>query len=149
MARIDVRNFARLPADADPLIFAGRRGRLACMKAFLALLTLAVCTAHAAAAERVVLYARILENLNAELTDGSVWQIDKGDCFPVVAYKDSHTKLVLRLASTQFMVLEKSAVIVSEKETPAAIENYRISLNSYINGVSMRWRAKAEAAGTK
>jgi len=119
------------------------------MKALLAFLTLAVCTAHLAAAERVVLYARILENLNADLTDGSVWQIGKGDCFPVVAYKDSHTKLVLRLASTQFMVLEKSAVIVSAKETPAAIESYRVSLNSYMNGVAMRWRARAEAANPK
>jgi apolipoprotein N-acyltransferase len=119
------------------------------MKALLALLTLALFTAHAAASERVQLYARITENLNAELTDGTIWQIDKGDCFPVIAYVDSHTKLVLRLATAQFVVRGKSAVIVSEKETPAAIENYKVSLNSYMTGVAMRWRAKAEAGNSK
>jgi len=119
------------------------------MKALLALLTLAICTAYAAAGEHVQLYARTTENLNAELTDGTVWQIDKGDCFPVIAYKDSHTKLVLRLASAQFLVLAKSAVIVSEKETPAAIENYKVSLNSYMTGIAMRWRAQAEAGKSK
>jgi hypothetical protein len=119
------------------------------VKALLAFLLLAICTAHAAAGERVVLYARVLENLNAELTDGSIWQIDKGDCFPVVAYIDSHTKLVLRLAGTQFLVLSKSAEIVSEKDTPAAITNYRVSLDAYMNGVAMRWRARAEAGAQK
>jgi len=119
------------------------------MKALLALLTLAICTAHAAAGDRVQLYARILEKLNAELTDGTIWQIDKGDCFPVIAFKDSHTKLVLRLASAQFLVREKSAVIVSEKETPAAIENYKVSLNAYMTGIAMRWRAQAEAGKSK
>jgi len=137
---------ARKPAAGESLIFHGRQGRLRVMKGLLALLTLAICTAHAAAGDRVQLYARILENLNAELTDGTAWQIDKGDCFPVIAYKDSHTKLILRLASAQFLVLAKSAVIVSEKETPAAIEKYNISLNSYINGAAMRWRARAETA---
>ena len=71
------------------------------------------------------------------------------DCFPVVAYKESHTKLILRLASTNFVVAGDHAVIVSEKETPAAVERYRVTLQSYINGFSARWKAKAEAAEKK
>ena len=41
------------------------------------------------------------------------------------------------------------AEIVSEKETPAAIERYRVTLQTYINGFSARWKAKAEAATKK
>lgn len=119
------------------------------MKALLAILLLAFCTARAQAAERVVLYARLLQNLNVELTDGSVWQMDKGDCFPVVAYKDSHTKLFLRLAGTTFVVAGDHAAIVSDKETPAAIERYRTTLQTYIDGFSARWKANAEAARKK
>ena len=119
------------------------------MKALMAILLLALCTVQAGAGEHVVLYARLLQDLNVELTDGSTWQMDKGDCFPVVAYKESHTKLILRLASTNFVVAGDHAEIVSEKETPAAIERYRVTLQTYINGFSARWKAKAEAATKK
>jgi hypothetical protein len=119
------------------------------MKALMAILLLAFCTAEARAGERVVLYARLLEDLTAELTDGSTWALDKGDCFPVVAYKESHTKLILRLAGTNFVVAGNHAAIVSEKETPAAIERYRVTLQTYINGFSARWKANAEAAKKK
>ena len=112
----------------------------------MAAFVFAICAGSAAAVERAPLYARILQDLNATLTDGSVWQIDKGDCFPVVAYKESHTKLILRLAGTQFVVAGSDAVIVSAKETPAAAESYRTTVNSYINGAAMRWRARAESA---
>ena len=119
------------------------------MKALLATLLLAVCTVQAMAGEHVVLYARLLMDLDVELTDGSRWQMDKGDCFPVVAYKESHTKLILRLASTNFVVAGDHAAVVSEKETPAAIERYRRTLQTYIDGFSARWKAKAEAAAKK
>ncbi len=119
------------------------------MKALLAILLLAFCTVQAGAAERVVLYARLLEDLNVELTDGSVWAMDKGDCFPVVAYKDAHTKLILRLAGATFVVAGNHAAIVNDKETPAAIDRYRATLQTYINGFSARWKANAEAAKKK
>ena len=119
------------------------------MKALIAILLLALCTLHAGAAERVVLYARLLENLTVELTDGSKWAMEKGDCFPVVAYKESHTKLILRLASTNFVVDGDHAAIVSDKDTPAAVERYRVTLQTYINGFSARWKARAEAASKK
>jgi apolipoprotein N-acyltransferase len=119
------------------------------MKALLAILLLAFSTAQAGAGEHVVLYARLLEDLNVELTDGSVWQMDKGDCFPVIAYKEAHTKLILRLAGTTFVVAGEHAAIVSEKETPAAIDRYRATLQNYIDGFSARWKANAEAAKKK
>jgi len=119
------------------------------MKALLAILLLAFCTVQAVAGERVVLYARLLADLNVELTDGSTWQMDKGDCFPVVAYKDAHTRLILRLAGTTFAVAGEHAAVVNDKETPAAIERYRATLQTYINGFSARWKANAEAATKK
>ena len=119
------------------------------MKALIALLLLAFCTVQSHAGERVVLYARLLEDLTVELTDGSKWAMEKGDCFPVVAYKESHTKLILRLASTNFVVAGEHAAIVSDNETPAAVERYRVTLQTYINGFSARWKANAEAAVKK
>jgi len=119
------------------------------MKALLAILMLAFCTVQTFAGERVMLYARLLQDLTVELTDGSTWQMEKGDCFPVVAYKESHTKLILRLASTNFVVAGDHAVIVDEKEAPAAIERYRVTLQTYIDGFSARWKARAEAAAKK
>ena len=46
------------------------------MKALMAILLLALCTVQAGAGEHVVLYARLLQDLNVELTDGSTWQMD-------------------------------------------------------------------------
>ena len=109
----------------------------------------ALCTVQASAGERVVLYAKLLQDLSVELTDGSKWAMEKGDCFPVIAYKESHTKLILRLASTSFVVAGDHAAIVSDKETPAAIERYRSTLQTYIDGFSARWKARAEAAAKK
>ena len=119
------------------------------MKALIAILFIALCSVQTFAGERVVLYAKLLQDLNVELTDGSKWAMEKGDCFPVVAYKESHTKLILRLASTSFVVAGNDAAIVSDKETPAAIERYRSTLQTYINGFSARWKARAEAAAKK
>ncbi|MEO6789027.1 MAG: hypothetical protein ABI318_23125 [Chthoniobacteraceae bacterium] len=119
------------------------------MKTLVAILLLALCTLQAGAGERVVLYAQLLQDLNAELTDGSKWAMNRGDCFPVVAYKESHTKLILRLGGAQFVVAGEHAAIVGEKQTPAAIERYRVTLQNYINGFSARWKAQAEAAAKK
>jgi hypothetical protein len=46
-------------------------------------------------------------------------------------------------------VAAEHAAIVSEKETPAAIERYRATLQTYIDGFSARWKARAEAAAKK
>ncbi len=119
------------------------------MRHLLAIVLLAICTVPSRAGDRVELYARLLQDLTVELTDGSTWQMDKGDCFPVVAYKESHTKLILRLAGTNFVVAGNHAVVVSEKETPAAVARYRQTLQTYINGFSARWKAAAEAASKK
>jgi hypothetical protein len=115
------------------------------MKSFVCVLGLLGALLSALAAERVLLYARLNDNLVVELTDGSKWKMDKGDCFPVVAYKEAHTKLILQLAGTQFIIPAAKANIVPEKEEAQAVEKYRANVNTYINGYANRWRTDAES----
>lgn len=115
------------------------------MKPLLALVALLAAALSAAAGDRVVLYAMLTESQRVELTDGARWQMDKGDCFPVVAYKESHTKVILQLAGAQFMVPAQTTRIVSEKELPKALASYRANVNTYINSFTNRWRSNAES----
>jgi hypothetical protein len=115
------------------------------MKAIAALLFLLAAALPGTGGERVILYATLLESMPVELTDGSKWQMDKGDSFPVVAYKESHTMVILQLASTSFIVPTAKTRVVPDKELPAAIVSYRSNVNTYINGYAARWRAAAEA----
>jgi hypothetical protein len=118
---------------------------IAPMKVFVCLLViLSALLLPASAAERVHLYARLTEDLLVELTDGSKWRMDKGDCFPVIAYKEAHTKLILQLAGSQFMVPAAKAVIVPDKEVADAVVKYRANVNTYISGYANRWRTEAE-----
>ena len=115
------------------------------MKFLVCLLGLLGTIVSASAKERVLMYAQLTDNLTVELTDGTKWRMDKGDCFPVVAYKEAHTKLILQLAGAQFMVPTNKTKIVPEKEEADAVLKYRANVNTYINGFANRWRAEAEA----
>jgi len=115
------------------------------MKVLVCLLSFLSTFCSLAASERVLLYARLSENIIVELTDGSKWSMDKGDCFPVVAYKEAHTKLILQLAGAQFMIPADKAKIVPDKEEPDAVLKYRANVNTYISGFANRWRAEAES----
>ena len=117
------------------------------MKAILAFLLLSAL--HAQSGEPVILYARLLDSVGAALADGAKWQMEKGDCFPVVAYRESHTKLVLQLASSGFIVPANKAEIVADNDLPAAMANYRASVSKYLDSYSARWRKNAEAGTNK
>src|SRR5262249_26097565 len=54
------------------------------------------------------LYAEFVNDTRVELSDGAVWMMDKGDCFPIYMFKDQQTKLVLKIASTTFQVDAKN-----------------------------------------
>ena len=118
------------------------------MKAILALL-LILGASHVRAGDAVILYARLTEDRAIELPDGSKWQMAKGGCFPVVAYKESHTKLILQLGGTGFVIPADKAEIVEDKNLPEAIANYRTVLANYLEGYASRWRKNAEAAGRR
>jgi hypothetical protein len=129
--------------------FSSRASHTGPVKFLIALLILAAGITAAPAGEPVTLYARVQDPLVVKLSDGTVWEMEKGDCFPVIAYKESHTKLILRLARNSFIVPAKSAVVVPDKEVPAAAEKYRMTVNSYLENVTSQWRKKAEAAKPK
>ncbi len=115
------------------------------MKVLFTMLCLLAAALTAQAGERVMIYVLLLEKMPAELSDGSVWQMDKGDCFPVVAYKESHTKVILQLAGVSFAVATNKTRVLEEKEVPAGLATYRANVNTFINGFAQRWRAAAEA----
>jgi hypothetical protein len=117
------------------------------LKTIVAFLLLVAAVLPASAGEHVILYATLLEGSAVELSDGSKWQMDKGDCFPVVAYKQQHTVVILQLASASFVLPAAKTRLVADKELPAAVASYRANVNTYINGFSARWRSQAEAAG--
>jgi hypothetical protein len=117
------------------------RGTLELMKALMAMIALVL---PLTAAERVEIYMELTQDQVVHLTDGSKWKMDKGDCFPIVAYKESHTKVILQLASAQFMVESKFAREVPEKQKAGAVEKYRANVNTYLNGAAARWKEEAE-----
>ncbi len=115
------------------------------MKSLFAILALfATLLLRADAGEKVILYARLLETSDVVLTTGAKWRMDKGDAFPVVAYKEAHTVVILQLAGAQFMMAADKTQLVPEKELPAAIEKYRTNVTGYINGYSDRWIKSAQ-----
>ncbi len=115
--------------------------------AILALLALLLLPLGAAG-EKVMLYARMTATTEVDLTTGAKWRMEKGDAFPVIAYKESHTKVILQLAGAQFMVDSDRVEIVPKNDLPAAIENYRANVTNYINSFSDRWKKNAEGGNS-
>ena len=93
------------PIDAAPALRQG-----GAVKSILTLLLILAAVLPSSAGERVVLYVTLLQSTATELSDGTKWQMDKGDCFPVVSYKESHTKVILQIASATFMVALTSSL---------------------------------------
>ena len=129
--------------------FSGAASHNGTVKVLIAFLILAASLPCAPAGEPVRLYARLREPLVVKLSDGTVWEMEKGDCFPVIAFKESHTKHFLRLGSNSFAVPGKSASVVPDKEAAAAAESYRVTVNNFLNNYSARWRKNAEAGKPK
>jgi hypothetical protein len=91
--------------------------------------------------KRFVLYATLLENVPVQLSDGSRWNMDKGDTFPVAMYKEQGTKMVLQLASTTFMVKTAQAKAIEEKDlTELQLQSYRNNVASFLESRAARWR---------
>lgn len=111
---------------------------------FATLIFLIALLFPAGAAEKVVMYARLSETTDVMLSTGAKWRMDKGDAFPVIAYKESHTVVILQLAGAQFMVPVDKTEIVPNKELEAAIAKYRENVTGYINGFSDRWKRNAK-----
>ena len=116
---------------------------------FVALLILAmsvVCAATNAAPNEkkpFVKYAELIDTNQVELSDGSVWIMDKGDCFPIHMFKDRRTVVILKIASATFMVPAYQIREMRNDEQLAAEANYQKNVDNYWKAV-----AKREKAGT-
>lgn len=92
------------------------------------------------------MYAQFLEDTRVELSDGAVWMMDKGDCFPIYMFKDQQTKIVLKLASATFQVPAKSMKVLPESQNETALVSYRKNLSQYLNAQPNIWTKEAKAA---
>ena len=113
------------------------------------LILLAALLAPTRAGQKVVLFARLTDAAVVELSTGAKWRMDKGDAFPVIAYKESHTMVILQLAGAQFIVPVNKTEIVPDKELGDAITKYRDNVTNYINGYSDRWKKNAQEGKTE
>lgn len=80
-----------------------------------------------------VLYATMLETTPVQLADGSKWQMDKGDTFPVIMFKEQQTKVILQLAGTSFMIQTDLVRTFEGKDlTEEQLATYRNNVNNYL-----------------
>ena len=97
--------------------------------------------------KRFMLYASFLEDTPVQLADGAKWQMDKGDTFPVVMYKEQQTKIILQLAGTNFMVMANRVKVFEEKDlTEAQLTTYRTNVRNYLESRSEKWKEQAKQA---
>lgn len=118
--------------------------------ALLCFLFLAFASAHAQG-KKPLIFALLTRDTPVELADGGKWMMDKGDAFPVVMFKEQHTKMVLQLAGTSFMVPIDNARVLEEKEvTEDLLIVYRRNVANYLESKAKKWQAAAaEAAPAK
>ena len=90
------------------------------------------------------LYAEFVEDTRVDLSDGAVWMMDKGDCFPIYMFKDLQTKVVLKIASSTFQVDAKTVKVLPEAENERALVSYRKNLAEYLNKQPDIWKSQAK-----
>ncbi len=92
-----------------------------------------------------MLYAMLTESTPVQLADGAKWQMDKGDTFPVVMFKERQTRVILQLAGTTFMVNTARIQTVEEKDlTEAQLTTYRTNVSNYLESQSEKWKEQAK-----
>ncbi len=110
---------------------------------FFRIIACLLALSSAASAKEFKLYAMLLDDTPADLADGSKWQMDKGDVFPVLMFKEMQTKVVLQLAGTSFWTEASRVRILKESEVPGALGSYRKNLEAYLNSNSDKWKKQA------
>jgi hypothetical protein len=94
-----------------------------------------------------VLYAQFTVDTQVTLDDGSSWQMDKGDCFPVDMFKEHQTKIVLKLGGSTFIADAGRMRIMKESEEDIALKSYRSTLENYVKAKGDQWKKDAAAKG--
>lgn len=105
---------------------------------FAVLFALLAAPLLAAEKQPFILYAVLLEETRVELSDGAVWMMDKGDVFPVEAYKNQQKNIVLKLAGATFMTDTEKTRILKKNEIAAGLEIYRKNVRAYLESTSKK-----------
>jgi len=116
---------------------------------FRALLIPLLCACVPALAGDFKIYAALTEDTRVELSDGAVWQMDKGDVFPVEAYKNQQKNVVLRLAGATFMTETARVRVLKPEEVQEGIEAYRKNVRAYLDSTSKKLEKKLIDMGEK
>src|SRR4029434_10711451 len=109
------------------------------MRTLLFLATLAIIIGPAFAQKtkkEFKLYAQFIADTRVELSDGAMWLMDKGDTFPVVAYKNMQKNIVLQLAGATFTTDTIRVRILHDEEVEAGLEAYRKNVGGYLEARS-------------
>jgi hypothetical protein len=109
------------------------------MRALLFLASLLVATNPAFAQKTkkdFKLYAQFTADTRVELSDGAMWMMDKGDTFPVVAYKNMQKNIVLQLGGTTFITETVRIRILKDSEVEAGLESYRKNVRAFLESKS-------------
>lgn len=119
---------------------------------FLCLASLLVVTSASFAQTKkkeFKLYAQFISDTRVELSDGAMWLMDKGDTFPVVAYKNQQKNIVLQLAGATFMTDTARVRILKDEEVEPALENYRKNVRAYLEARSGQLQEELKATPVK
>jgi hypothetical protein len=90
------------------------------------------------------LYAVFIEDTRVELSDGAVWMMDKGDVFPIQAYKNMQKNVILQIAGATFTTDTDRIRVLKPEEVPAGIETYRNNVRAYLESTSKKMLEKLQ-----
>jgi hypothetical protein len=93
--------------------------------------------------KRYIRYAEFLEDTRVELSDGTQWLMDKGDCFPIHMYKDQQTRVILQLAGATFSTPLYRVQVVPERDEQRAVQAYRKMLDTYLKAKADMYKEDA------
>jgi ferric-dicitrate binding protein FerR (iron transport regulator) len=92
----------------------------------------------AAWASSYKVYVALTEDVRVQLSDGAVWQMDKGDVFPVEAYKNQQKHVILKLGGATFMTETAKTRVLKAEEIENGLEVYRKNLRAYLDSTSKK-----------
>jgi hypothetical protein len=110
---------------------------------FLLLLVITPSSVQAQEKKPYVVYAEFVADTPADVSDGSKWMMDKGDCFPIHMFKDRHTKVILRLADATFMTDAYSVRVLKDSEADRGQKSYQKMVDKYLKAQADRVKKEA------
>src|SRR5690348_4588122 len=86
------------------------------------------------AKQHYLLYAQVMGNVQVQLASGGVWQVKKGDVFPVIMFKEQQTIAVLQLAGATFRLSTEWLKLIEAKDvTEEQTASYRASVERFLD----------------